>query len=51
MIREIWEQIRRIFEGEMVVVEVLTRRNGRLVSTPVPMRVRDVRRLSRHRSR
>jgi hypothetical protein len=50
MLRELWEQIRRIFgSGEQVVVEVVTRRNGRLVHVPVPVRVGDLDRLARRR--
>jgi hypothetical protein len=48
MLRRIWERVRRVFEGEnQVLVEVLARRNGRLVRVPVAVRADDVKRLYR----
>jgi hypothetical protein len=50
MLRDMWERIRRIIVGdEQVTVEVLARRNGRLVRVPVAVRADDVERLYRRR--
>jgi hypothetical protein len=50
MLRKLWEQVRQIFgNGDKVMVEILTRRNGQLVRVPVPVRVDDVERFSRRR--
>jgi hypothetical protein len=50
MLRQFWDSIRRIFGGgDTVMVEVLARRQGRLVRVPVAVRADDVERLYRRR--